>query len=121
MAHAIYPIGYPDSINQNESTEVHFQNSDGSIWKRTGHCSRCGNCCDDPVNIFSEFDGNGDPNPLVPVVEGKCAYFRWSEDGLAMCLGRDTKYYNNGCKYQPSVKEHIVEWTDCTYKFEKME
>lgn len=115
----IYPVGFPDTIDQNESTEVIFQSpNDGSKLRRTGYCSRCGNCCDDPDNYFATFDGNYQPGGLTQVVPGKCAYFRWSEDGLAMCVGRDTVYYNSGCNIAPSKAEHIVDWPDCAYHFE---
>lgn len=92
----------------------------GEIWERTGGCSQCGDCCDDTENIFAEIDGNGDPNPLTQVVHGKCAYFRLTEEGKGLCTGRDTYYYNNGCKFQPSKPNHITNWPNCTYKFTKI-
>jgi hypothetical protein len=120
----IFPIDFPH-INQNANTEVTFMSINdqnyGEKWKRTGYCSRCGNCCDDIENIFAEVDGDGNPGGLEQVVPGKCAYFRWSEDGLAGCVGRETQFYNNGCAFAPSKIEHIVNWPNCTYNFEKIE
>lgn len=120
----IYPIGYPNSINPNEDHEVIFAPVEGDPQprlKRTGYCSRCGDCCDDTENIFAEVDGNGEPNPLVQVVPGKCAYFRIMEDGLAGCVGRDTLYYKNGCSISPSHPSMAVNWPNCTYKFEVLD
>lgn len=120
----IFPVGYPDTVNLNEDHIVIFAPVEGDPQpklKRTGYCSRCGNCCEDIENIFSEVDGNGDPNPLTQVVPGKCAYFRWMEGGLAGCVGRDTKYYKNGCNISPSHPRQIADWPDCTFKFEVLE
>jgi hypothetical protein len=116
----IYPINFPN-IDQNVDTDVIFESITGEKWRRSGSCSRCGNCCDDTENIFKDMDGNYEPGGLEQVVPGKCAYFRWDENGLAMCVGRDTTYYKSGCNYAPSKKEHIVDWPDCTYNFEKIE
>lgn len=120
----IYPINFPN-IDQNSDTEVIFMSindhNKGEKWKRTGYCSRCGNCCDDTENYFKNFDGDYNPGGLEQVVDGKCAYFRWDENGLAMCVGRETKYYKSGCNQAPSKIEHLTDWPDCTYKFEKIE
>lgn len=94
--------------------------TNGDIWERTGGCTQCGDCCDDNENIFSVLDANGDPNPQTPVVAGKCAYFRITEQGKGFCTGRDTYYYNNGCKFQPSKPNHITGWPNCTYVFTKI-
>ncbi len=116
----IYPPGFPD-IDQNTDTTVIFQDVDDPNIKvrRTGSCNRCGQCCEDSENIFQTVDGNWQPidEPLIQVVPGKCAYFRWSEDGLAMCTGRDTAYYNSGCKYWPSKPGHMI-YDKCSYQFE---
>lgn len=114
----IYPINFPNGVDQNSDGEVHFQNEDGLTLRRTGHCSRCGQCCDDIENIFKDVDGNGNAPGLVQVVPGKCAYFRWMEDGLAGCVGRDTVYYNNGCNVWPTIPQHISEYPGCTFVFE---
>ena len=116
----IYPVNFPN-IDQNSNTEVIFESITGEKWRRTGFCNRCGNCCLDTENIFKDMDGNYEPGGLEQVVPGKCAYFRWGEDGLAMCLGRDTKYYKSGCVFAPSKKEHVEDWPDCSYTFEKIE
>lgn len=95
----------------------------GEVWERTGYCSQCGDCCDDdPVDhLFKNKDGNWiEGNGLNPVVHGKCAYFRWTPDGKGFCTGRDTNYYQNGCKFQPSKPIHIINWPNCTYKFTKI-
>lgn len=116
----IYPENFPN-IDQNSDTVVIFKSLiDNSEWKRTGYCSRCGDCCTDIENIFKEFDGNYQPNPLIQVVPGRCAYFRWAEDGKAACVGRDTLYYKSGCAISPSKANHIQNWPNCTYSFEKI-
>lgn len=109
--------------NQNIPQEVLLESLvDGSIWKRTGFCNRCGNCCEDDENIFKTYDANGNPieQPLEQVVPGKCAYFRWDENGLGLCTGRDTKYYLNGCKWGPTKIGYNQHWPDCGYSFEKI-
>ena len=117
----IYPIGFPN-IDHNKDTDVIFESLiDGSNWRRTGHCSRCGNCCEDTENYFKDFDGDGNPGGLEQVVPNKCAYFRWTEEGLSSCVGRETAYYKNGCNISPSKIEHLNDWPDCTYHFEKIE
>lgn len=119
----IYPVNYPEGVDQTQDHTVIFQPVEGDpqpSLKRTGYCSRCGNCCDDIENIFAEFDGNYEPNPLVQVVPGKCAYFRWI-DGLAGCVGRDTKFYKQGCNVSPTHPSAIAAWPDCTFKFEVLD
>lgn len=115
----ISPPNFPD-IDQNGEIEVIFQDivDPTKKVKRTGFCNRCGQCCEDSENIFRTEDGDGNPisQPLEQVVPGKCAYFRWSEDGLAICTGRDTKYYKNGCRFWPS-KPGII-YDKCGYRFE---
>lgn len=109
--------------NQNMPQEVMLESLvDGSVWKRTGFCNRCGVCCEDTENIFQTHDGNNQPisYPLEQVVSGKCAYFRWDEAGLGMCLGRDTLYYQQGCKWQPTKIQHVQQWPGCSYTFEKI-
>jgi hypothetical protein len=116
----IYPANFPN-IDQNTDTEVIFEQvSTGEQWRRTGSCSRCGDCCDDSENIFAEVDGDGNTGGLPQVVPGKCAYFRWGEDGLSQCVGRSTAYYRNGCAFAPSKIEHLSTWPNCTYHFERI-
>lgn len=116
----IYPENFPN-IDQNADTVVIFQDIDDLTKKvkRTGMCNRCGQCCEDTENLFQTMDGNWQPidEPLVQVVPGKCAYFRYSEDGLAMCTGRDTIYYKTGCSYWPSKPDNMI-YDKCSYKFE---
>lgn len=117
-----FPI-FPE-IDQNSEAEMIFQDviDPTKKVKRTGFCNRCGQCCEDTENIFQTVDGNNNPipEPLVQVVPGKCAYFRWSEDGLALCTGRDTKYYLNGCRWWPSKPDHMV-YSQCSYQFQWIE
>jgi hypothetical protein len=116
----IYPVNYPEGVDQNADHTVIFAPVEGDLQpklKRTGYCSRCGNCCDDSENIFKDVDGNGNTPGLEQVVPGKCAYFRWI-DGLAGCVGRDTAYYKNGCNFAPTHPSMVNDWPDCTYKFE---
>ena len=119
----IYPANFPD-IDQNSDTTVIFRDVDDPTIqvRRTGSCNRCGQCCIDNENIFQVRDGNDQPidEPLLQVVPGKCAYFRWSDDGLAMCTGRDTLYYQNGCRWWPSKPIHPTFYDKCGYKFENI-
>jgi len=119
----IYPENFPN-IDQNANTVVIFESINdqnyGEKVERTGYCSRCGDCCSDTDNIFATVDGNGNPGGLVQVVPGKCAYFRWDSNGQADCTGRDTLYYQNGCAFAPSKPDHILNWPNCTYIFEKI-
>jgi hypothetical protein len=94
--------------------------TNGDIWERTGGCSQCGDCCEEEGNGFSVIDGNGQPNPVEKVVEGKCAYFRWENDGKCSCAGMNTRYYQNGCRFIPTKPNHIVDWPNCTYVFTKI-
>lgn len=109
--------------NQNTPQEVLLESiEDGSIWKRSGSCNRCGLCCVDLENLFEKMDGNYQPidTPLEQVVPGKCAYFRWESPGVGMCLGRDTLYYQSGCKYWPSITRHVENIPECGFTFEKI-
>lgn len=119
----IYPENFPN-IDQNANTVVVFESINdqdyGDKYERTGYCNRCGDCCADTENIFATVDGNGNPGGLVQVVPGKCAYFRWDNDGLAMCTGRDTNYYKNGCAFAPSDPDQILTWSNCSYVFTKI-
>ena len=105
---------------QEDETIYWIDMTNGDVWERTGGCSQCGDCCDDSENIFSILDANGEPNPQIVEVHGKCAYFRWNEDGTARCIDRTTDYYLNGCRFQPSKPNHITNWPNCTYKFTKI-
>lgn len=115
----IIPADFPSNIDQNQPHEVTFD-AVGGRYKRTGYCNRCGECCDDIENGFAELDGNGLPNPLVQVVPGKCAYFRWGDDGLAICTGQDTVYYQNGCRWQPFKQATLDLYPSCSYSIEKI-
>lgn len=109
--------------NQNIPQEVLLESlNDGSIWKRTGFCHQCGICCTDAENIFKTNDGNYQAisEPLEQVVPGMCAYFRWDENNKGVCVGRDTIYYQTGCKLQPTKIEHVQLWPGCGYSFEKI-
>ncbi len=80
-------------------------------WERTGHCSRCGDCC--RGNPFT-----GDP-------EGYCPLFSFVWDKAAegyrgSCTDRTHPYYLNGCNVWPSVPEHIADKPHCTYVFTRV-
>jgi len=110
----------PELTYTEDETIYWIDPTNGDIWERTGGCSQCGDCCEDTENIFSELDADNNPNPQTQVVHNKCAYFRWSEDGKGVCTGRDTWYYQNGCKFIPTKPNHIVDWPNCTYRFTKI-
>ncbi len=117
----IYPENFPNNIDQNQEHEVIFESLiDGTRWKRTGYCSNCGDCCNDDIDGFLETDANGNSPGIMGVVHGKCAYFRWNEQGKSECLGRGTHYHNIACSYHPSKPEHIINWPNCTYRFEQV-
>lgn len=116
----IYPENFPN-IDQNADTEVIFESpQDGSRWRRTGYCSQCGDCCVDDDDGFFEMDADNNSPGIMSVVHGKCAYFRWDDNGKAVCTGRTTRYYNKACAFMPSKIEHVQQWPNCTYKFEKI-
>lgn len=110
------------NIDQNVYNEIIFVDPENPTrqLKRTGFCNRCGQCCIDTKNLFQTHDGNGNPidEPLKQEVPGMCAYFRWREDGLGECTGRNTQYYLNGCALWPSIPEHTENYDKCGYKYE---
>lgn len=69
----------------------------------TGHCNRCGACCE-----------SGDPDTGEP---GVCRYFRRDADGLGMCTDRTpaNTYYWQGCRFWPNRASHIARYPTCTY------
>jgi len=87
------------------------------MWKRSGYCCRCGDCC-----IGDPFNGEEG----LPAIEGRCPLFRFhhtpdgNEEGL--CIGHEPPnqhpYYLNGCNVWPSDPRHIAHLPRCTYKFE---
>lgn len=115
----IYPENFPN-VNQNEEHEVIFEGLDGTRWRRTGYCSNCGDCCNDDDDGFLEMDANANSPGIMTTVHGKCAYFRWDENGKSVCTGRDTYYYRNACAFMPSRKLHVDSWPNCTYNFEQI-
>lgn len=120
----IYPPNFPD-IEETAETEVIFQDviDPTKKVKRTGTCNRCGQCCTDTENVFQTVDGNNNPipEPLVQVVPGMCAYFRWDENGLGVCTGRDTLWYKTGCRYLPTKPIHVQILDQCSYQFQWIE
>lgn len=117
----IYPENFPNNTNQNENHEVIFESLiDGSRWRRTGYCSNCGDCCNDDDDGFLLVDANGNSPGIQTTVHGKCAYFRWDENGKSVCMGRDTYYYQIACAFMPSKKLHVDSWPNCTYHFEQI-
>jgi hypothetical protein len=90
---------------------------DGSRWRRTGHCCRCGQCCEgDP---FSGEEG-------TPAVAGMCPVFRWEtaptadSPGIGACSNREHRYYLGGCNAWPSLPEHIEDKPLCTFRFQRI-
>lgn len=83
-----------------------FTTSDGVTWRRTGSCNGCGGCCN-----------SGNPIPeLTPVVEWACALYR---EGVG-CSNKEHPYYLAACASWPSKPEQIVEYPDCSYRFERV-
>jgi hypothetical protein len=84
-------------INYNEPEQICKQH-DGTVYKRTGYCCHCGQCC---IGC-----------PIAALV--------WTSEGKSKCSQRSSSYYLNGCNVWPSFPGHISDKPKCTYKFEKV-
>jgi hypothetical protein len=92
---------YPD-----ESPREHVDH-DGTRWRRTGYCCRCGACC-----VGDPYTGASDvPCPHLVADAG---------DGLPGCVDRQGAYYLSGCVSWPSVPGHVAHIAECTYRFERV-
>ena len=80
-----------------QSGTVDFTASDGTVWRRTGDCNRCGQCCP------------------------PCSFFAWS-GSLGMCTDRTeaNPLYAGGCWVWPNEPWHIEPHTSCSYRFERV-
>ncbi len=78
-------------------------------WKRTGECNRCGACCRSG-NAF----GDDRPGPIA----GACALYD-EHDGVGICTDREDHYYQIGCAHWPSEPDHIRDYPECSYRFER--
>lgn len=84
-----------------------FKMSDGTIWRRTGYCCRCGECCFG--DVFTK-----DSKP-----DQRCSMYEEQRDGTGMCKDRTEKnwYYHQGCNVFPQVPSQVTDYPSCTYKF----
>lgn len=82
---------------------------DGSVWRRTGECNRCGECCKsgDP---FAD-DQTTPANPCRLLVTDGAAY---------ACGDRTSHVYLSGCNVWPSAPEHVTPYPSCSYVFERV-
>jgi len=80
-------------------------------WQRTGHCSRCGDCC--RGNPFAD-----DPTGYCPLFT-----FVWdkaSEGYRGNCSDRTHEYYLKACQHWPSHPDQIADKPHCTYQFTRV-
>ena len=80
-------------------------------WERTGHCSRCGECCKG--------------NPFTGIPEGYCPLFavQWDperEGWRGCCTDRTHEYYQKACAPWPSHPDQIADKPHCTYQFRRV-
>jgi hypothetical protein len=86
-------------------------NRDGSLWRRSGECSRCGACCRSGDPFAGTRGASG--------VQGACPLYV-ERDGVGICTDRTDRYYLNGCASWPSLPRHIVDYPGCSYQFERI-
>ena len=77
------------------------------MWLREGECNRCGDCC-----------RSGNPFTGEP---GTCPIAQEMPDGTIHCTDRTNHYYMIGCRFWPSMPEHIVDYPRCSYTFKWVE
>lgn len=84
-----------------------FDPRDGTTWRRTGACCRCGECC------------VGDP--YDPEATGMCSHFVWEDEvaKVGRCDGRDSAYYLAGCAVYPQYPDQVADKPGCSYVFSK--
>lgn len=92
----------PLAVVQPDDPPRIFSDVHGRVFRRTGYCCRCGECCINP-------DAPGGMCPL------------WREaGGVGECSERMSPYYLAGCVDWPSKPEHLLGKPSCTYRFERV-
>ncbi len=81
---------------------VDFTQSDGSVWRRTGSCARCGQCC------IGQPDG-----AWCPFLRSDGAVFSCSDRTAANAT------YAGGCVVWPNTPVQIAAYPSCSYRFER--
>lgn len=85
-------------VNPNEEPRIHTT-SDGVVWRRTGYCCQCGECCIGcPVLLW-----------ITENVRGVC---KEKLLGIPQSCGQDDTW--------PPTPAHISNLKKCTYKFEEV-
>lgn len=82
------------------------RDADGTLWRRTGDCNGCGECCQsDPF-------GGERGEPVVP---GACPLLTAD----MRCGGHGTDaYYLAGCVVFPQFPAQVAAYPSCSYRFE---
>lgn len=92
-----------------EAPQIH-RDADGILWRRTGSCSGCGECC-----------SSGDPfngERGVGEVPGACPLLTAAH----RCAGHGSDpYYLAGCVVFPQFPAQVAAYPSCSYVFERLE
>lgn len=83
-----------------------FTDVQGRRWLRTGYCCQCGQCC-----VGDPFTGSA---------EGYCPLLKWLSPEQGICTDLGNEYRLKACAHWPSKPEHVAQWPQCTYKFERI-
>jgi hypothetical protein len=96
-----------------------FDLADRGVWKRTGECSRCGECCrGEPEvhrpDLFSADEVAGRECP------GHCPLLRRAGDRFG-CAGHGRHaFYLTGCDQHPTCPDDMRDTPSCSYRFERV-
>lgn len=100
-----------EEVSEDRASSITFDHGPNGKFIRTGHCSRCGECCaGDP------FDGEeGEPE-----IAGHCPLLTLVGDKFA-CSNREHPYYLSGCNVWPTHPGQIEDKPSCTYEFQRVD
>jgi hypothetical protein len=78
------------------------------MWRRSGSCCKCGDCCRGPIDDLPE------------QTDGACPYLGKEHNGERLCAIHGTvgTYWAHGCNVWPSDPVHIENYKRCTFRFE---
>lgn len=94
--------------------QIYAHPESGRVWRRSGDCNRCGECCSgDP------FNGELGTNVIDGIVS--CPILRKQGDGTSTCSDRGHPYYLNGCNVFPQFPEQVANYPSCSYVFTLVE
>lgn len=94
-----------------------FDLGDRGVWRRTGECSRCGECClgPDPSPANPLFDGTEERE-----LDGRCPLLRRDGDRYA-CAGHGRHpFHLAGCADHPRCPDETALTPSCSYEFERL-